>query len=197
MQYLHTEKGGHAFLTKRGHVMNFKHILVACISAAIFSACTSSEPQETADSVTATETTVSTINPYALVRGWLGHELLESIYFNGAYRPLPMNIEDSEDLRFSDGILQISDFYSANAELNEEGEIIYLHFSRETAPLDFSVYGVGFDAKPSDIPDKIGIADSIIGHEDSQMTYSFYGGGINRLEFFFDEKVLTDIIIAA
>ncbi len=91
---------------------------------------------------------------------------------------------------------------SVSAENNGDIEntrtvITALRFKRESAPADFSLYGVDFSAKPEDIPDIIGIANSVYGDGETTLTHSFFEGGITELTFVFNEKTLSEIYIAA
>ncbi len=169
----------------------------AAVSAAalILTGCGEGEEKITQPSETLTETT--TENPYLLVRGWDGSELLESIYCCGASCPLPIALEENPGLTLSDGILTFSDGSFAEAQTDNEGNVTALRFRQGSAPKDFSVYGVGFDARPDDIPDIIGIANSVVGGEDGPIIYSFYGGGITELTFVFEQQQLTEVYIAA
>ncbi len=148
----------------------------------------------------ASETTVSettTENIYLLVRGWNGQELLDSVFFADKNRPLPFSAEEDADFTYSDGKLVFSDGSYVQSYSDGNGNITALRFERGSAPADFSVYGVGFDASPEDIPDTVGIANSVVGGEDGPLTYSFYGGGITELTFVFEKRQLTEVYIAS
>jgi len=153
-------------------------------------------------SVTKTETA----SPYLLVRGWEGHELLDSLFLFGKNRPLPFALEDEPDLILSDGMLIFPDGSYAEATVSVENSddakigrtiITALRFKRESAPADFSLYGIDFRAAPNDIPDIIGIANSVYGDEETTLTHSFFEGGITELTFVFKEKSLSEVYIAA
>lgn len=146
------------------------------------------------------ETSATTANPYLLVRGWEGSELLDSIFYCGEKRPLPVTIEDEPEFFLSDGNLVFPDGSYAEATVDAaEDRIVVtaLRFKREAAPADFSVYGLDFGARPDDIPEIIGIANSVYGDEETTFTYSFFGGGITELTFVFKEKILSEIYIAS
>lgn len=172
-----------------------------------FSGCSGSandEPENLSESYSVTET--ETASPYLLVRGWEGRELLDSLFFCGKSRPLPFAIEDESDLILSDGMLIMPDGSYAEASLNAENTdgtenartvITALRFKHESAPADFSLYGIDFSANPDDIPDIIGIANSVYGDGETTLTYSFFEGGITELTFVFNEKILSEIYIAA
>ncbi len=171
-------------------------VLVFLSAAALFfTGCKEGEEEVTQTSETSTETT--TENPYLLVRGWDGWELLESIYCCGSNRPLPLSLEENPDFSLSENILTFPDGSFAEAHTDSEGNITALRFRQGSAPKDFSVYGVGFDARPDDIPEIIGIANSVVGGEDGPLVYSFYGGGITELTFVFEQQRLTEVYIAA
>lgn len=177
-----------AFVTKT-------KIISAGIAALLLSGCGSEAvPAVTETSETAAETT--TANPYLLVRGWDGHELLDSIFYCGQKRPLPLYPEDNPDFLFADGILTFPDGSSAEAVADIDGKITIMRFSRSSAPADFSVYGVGFDAKPGDIPGTVGIAN-IVEEYGERLSYRFLDGGITELTFVFEGNTLTEIYIAA
>ena len=140
------------------------------------------------------ETTVSEDNSYALVRPWVGSELLNSIFYCGEYRPLPIAAEEnadniSETIFFENG--------SATAKYDEFKNIIGLRFDRDSAPDDFSVYGIDFKSRPDDIPEKVGFADNIYGDINETITYSFHGGGITELTFVYTERSLVSVYIEA
>ena len=166
--------------------------LLAIIFSAAFLCSCSKEP-----AVTETETSAATVsedNSYALVRPWVGSELLDSIFYCGEYRPLPIAAEENADnlpetIFFDNG--------SATAKYDETGNIIGLKFERNSAPSDFSVYGIDFKSRPNDIPDKVGIADSIYGEINETITYSFRGGGITELTFVYTERSLVSVYIEA
>lgn len=190
---------------------------VAALAAALiftviifFSGCsvsTNDEPENFSESYSVTET--ETASPYLLVRGWEGRELLDSLFFCGKKRPLPFTLEDEPDLILSEGILIFpDDSYAEASEASVSAEnsggiettrtiITSLRFKRESAPADFSLYGIDFSAKPDDIPDTIGIANSVYGDEETTLTHSFFEGGITELTFVFKGKILSEIYIAA
>ncbi len=173
---------------------NIKNILAFVISAAMLSGCTA-EITEAEVTETTSETSATTQNEYILTRGWDGKELLDSIFYCGGYHPLPMSIEDNPDFTLSDKVLYFPDGSSAKTTADENGTITALNFSASTAPADFSVYGVGFDTHPSDIPVKLGFANTIVGSEETQMTFEFTGGGITRLYLEFKEGKLVTVYI--
>ena len=168
-----------------------KFFAIIFLAAAFLCSC-SKEP-----AVTETETSAATVsedNSYALVRPWVGSELLDSIFYCGEYRPLPIAAEENADnlpetIFFDNG--------SATAKYDETGNIIGLKFERNSAPSDFSVYGIDFKSRPNDIPDKVGIADSIYGEINETITYSFRGGGITELTFVYTERSLVSVYIEA
>ena len=165
------------------------------LSGAMLCGCDTAE-QETEVTETTTETTVTTFNQYILTRGWDGSELLASIYYCGDYRPLPLTIEEYPDFSLTDNILLFPDGSFAEAETDESGKITAVKFSYLSAPSDFSVYGIDFGARPSDIPEKVGFANYIYGDENSDITYVFEGSGITQLIFEFSEKKLTSVFIS-
>lgn len=150
----------------------------------------------TETSVTESET-VTAQNEYLLVRGWTGSELLDSIFYCGEKRPLPIASGVNPDIALSGSTLIFSDDSSAEATADENGNIISIRFERTSAPSDFSVYGIDFQSCPDDIPNKVGIADSIRGSKDETITYSFYGGGITELTFVYTDKQLESVYIAS
>lgn len=163
-------------------------------SAALMCSCTAKEPAVT--ETEPPETTVSEDYSYALVRPWVGSELLGSIFYCGEYRPLPIAAEENTDM----GNLPETIFFdngSATAKYDESGNIIGLRFERDSAPDDFSVYGIDFKSRPNDISKKAGIANSISGSPEETVTYSFYGGGITELTFVYAERSLVSVYIEA
>ncbi|MDE6764106.1 MAG: hypothetical protein K2J73_10580 [Oscillospiraceae bacterium] len=176
-------------------------IAAALTSAAftiLLSSCTNTSPETLVEISEPTETT--TVSPYLLVRGWDGGELLDSIFYCEKKRPLPLILDENPDLILSDGNLIFPDGSYAQATAITEDDrtvITALCFRRETAPADFSVYSVGFGARPDDIPDIVGIANRVYGSEETTFTHSFYDGGITELTFVFKEKVLSEIYIAS
>lgn len=175
--------------------MRYGYILAIAITAAMLCGCT--EKNETEVTETTTETSATTFNEYILTRGWEGSELLASIFYCGEYRPLPMTIEENPDFTLSDNILYFPDGSFADAETDDNGVIKSLTFSRNTAPFDFSVYGIDFSARPSDIPEKVGFANYISGDENERIVYTFEGGGISQLIFEFTEGKLNVVHISA
>lgn len=177
-------------------------------AAAVFSGCTNSfnntdlETGIVSESVTEAETA----SPYLLVRGWEGRELLDSLFFCGKNRPLPFALEDEPDLILSEDILIFPDGSYAEASVSSENidgaenpriTVTALRFKRESAPADFSLYGVDFSTKPNDITESVGIANNVYDDGKNLLTHSFYEGGITELTFVFSENVLSEIYIAA
>lgn len=172
--------------------------LTAAAFTILFTSCTNAEPEAVTETSETTETT--TASPYLLVRGWEGSELLNSIFYCGENRPLPLILDENPDLILSDGNLIFPDGSYAQAATitdNERTIVAALRFKRETAPADFSVYGVDFSTKLDDIPDIVGFANSVSGSEETTFTYSFFEGGITELTFVFNEKVLSEVYIAS
>ncbi len=204
-------------MRERSLAMNKKNAAASAVAASaaaliftitiFFSGCcgsTNDEPENFSESYSVTET--ETASPYLLVRGWEGWELLDSLFFCGKSRPLPFALEDEPDLILSENILIFPDGSYAEASVSAENSggtetartvITSLRFKRESAPADFSLYGIDFSAKPDDIPDTIGIANSVYGDEETTLTHSFFEGGITELTFVFKGKILSEIYIAA
>lgn len=179
--------------------MNVKNILtkLAALSlplCMLSGCCRSNSEAVTETSVTESET-VTVQNEYLLVRGWTGSELLDSIFYCGEKRPLPVAAEEN-GFTLSGNTVVFSDGSSAEATADENGNIISLRFERTSAPSDFSVYGIDFRSRPDDIPSKVGIADSVSGDKDETITYSFYGGGLTELTFVYTDKRLESVYIA-
>ena len=166
----------------------------AIIFMAAFLCSCSKEPTVTETELP--ETTVSEDNSYALVRPWSGREMLDSIFYCGEYRPLPIAAEENADLENLPETI-FFDNGSATAKYDEFGNVIGLKFERNSAPDDFSVYGIDFKSRPNDIPDKVGIADSIYGEINETITYSFRDGGITELTFVYSERSLVSVYIEA
>ncbi len=176
--------------------MKYKAILPIILSALLLCGCNAKK--EEAASETATETvTDTTFNEYILTRGWDGQELLESIFYCGEYHPLPLDTEACPDFTLSDSVLYFPDNSFAEVETDENGIITAMKFSASTAPSDFSVYGISFNSRPSDIPTYVGFANYVSGDEDTKIIYTFEGGGITRLVFEFTERKLTMVYISA
>lgn len=171
--------------------MKKNKIFTAALAAVLLCGCSGNVP-ETAE--TSSETTVTEDNSYALVRPWTGSELLESIFYCGENRTLPITADENIDLENLPGII-FFDSGSAAAKYDEAGNIVGLKFERETAPEDFSVYGINFKSRPDDISDKVGIADSIYGDKNETVTYSFRGGGITELTFVYVNRSLASVYI--
>ena len=169
--------------------------LVMAINAILLCGCTENEEAEITETIT--ETSATTFNEYILTRRWNGDELLESIFYCGEFHPLPMNVEDYSEFVLLDGILYLPDNYRAIATTDENGAITALEFTISSAPYDFSIYGINFNSRPSDIQEQIGFANSITGDEDTTIVFEFSGGGINRLIFEFTERQLTSVYISA
>ncbi|MBD5141758.1 MAG: hypothetical protein HDT25_10170 [Ruminococcus sp.] len=168
--------------------------LLAIIFSAAFLCSCSKEPAVTETETSAT--TVSEDNSYALVRPWVGSELLDSIFYCGEYRPLPIAAEENADLENLSETIFFENG-SAAAKYDEFRNVIGLRFERDSAPDDFSVYGIDFKSRPYDIPDKVGFADSIYGDINETITYRFYGGGITELTFVYTERSLVSVYIEA
>ena len=172
--------------------------LTAVAFIILLSGCTNTESEAVSETSETTETT--TASPYLLVRGWEGRVLLDSIFYCGENRPLPIVLEENPNLVLSDGNLVFPDgsYAKATAVVEDDRTVITaLRFRRETAPEDFSVYGVDFDARTDDIPNIVGIANKVYGSEETTFTHSFFGGGITELTFVFKERVLSEIYIAS
>ncbi|MBQ8786741.1 MAG: hypothetical protein IJZ61_03800 [Oscillospiraceae bacterium] len=174
--------------------MKYRYILALALSAALLCGC-EKEKAETEVTETTAETTETTFNEYILTRSWDGAELLASVFFCGEYQPMPWNIEACPDFQLSDNILIFPDGSFAEVSADENGNILSVKFSAETAPADFSIYGIDFNAEPKDIPEKVGYANSISGSENSEMVFEFNGGGISQLIFEFNEKSLIAVYI--
>lgn len=171
-----------------------KYKLLAAFFAAVILCSCSAE----GTAVTETETSVTTVSEdtgYALVRPWTGSEMLGSIFYCGEKRPLPIAAAEDVDLKNLPAVL-FFDSGSAAAKYDESGNIVGLKFERGTAPADFSIYGIDFKSRPDDIPDKVGIADSI-GDIDGTITYTFRDGGITELTFVYTERSLVSVYIEA
>lgn len=174
----------------------------AALSAAAFtillSGCTSIEPETVSET---SETTVATTeNPYLLVRGWDGSELLDSVFFCGENHPLPINLNEDTELILSDENLIFPDSSYAEATVNTENDptvVTALRFRRDTAPADFSVYGTDFSLRPDDVPNIFGIANSVYNDKNNALIYSFFGGGITELTFVFQNDILSEVYIAS
>lgn len=167
-----------------------------CALAVMICGCTADKniPEETEQTISVS---VTENYEYALVRGWTGSELMSSVFYCGEFHPLPLDPEENEGFSFSDGILTFPDGSFASAITDENGIITSLKFERNSAPKDFSVYGIDFSSVPDDIPDKVGIAESVYGDKEETITYSFYGGGIGGLTFVYTYKNLVSVQIAA
>ncbi|MBD5144593.1 MAG: hypothetical protein HDT21_01535 [Ruminococcus sp.] len=174
----------------------------AALSAAAFtillSGCTSAEPETISE--TSETTVVTTENPYLLVRGWDGRELLDSVFFCGESHPLPIALNEDTKLILSDGNLIFPDGSYAEAVVNTENDlpvVTALHFKRETAPSDFSIYGADFSLRPDDVPDIFGFANSIYSDKNNALVHSFFDGGITELTFVFQNDILSEVYIAS
>lgn len=176
--------------------MKYTTLLAIAVSAAILSGCTT-ETTETEVTETTSETSATTFNQYILTRGWDGNELLESIFYLGEYHPLPMSIEDKPDYTLSDGFLYFPDGSYARAAVDEDGRIVALNLSADTAPDDFSIYGIDFSSRPSEISEKVGFANAVVGNEEEDIMFEFTGGGISQLTFKFSQKKLIAVYIHA
>ena len=172
-----------------------KNVLSVILSAVLLCSCGGGDEIMSETAVSESETVTTTFNEYILVRYWTADELLDSIFFGGKQRPLPFIPEENGDYVFSDETMIFPDGTFVTAEENELGEINALRFDAVSAPADFSVYGIDFYSRPRDIPDKVGIADSIYGNTDETIVYSFYGGGITELTFTYTEMRLESVYI--
>ena len=178
-----------------GSIKKSMFIICSLALAALMCGCTTEQniPEENAsDTESVTEN-----YEYALVRGWTGGELMNSIFYCGEFHPLPLSVEENEGFSLSDKILAFPDGSFASAAADENGIITSLKFERNSAPKDFSVYGIDFSSVPDDIPNKVGIAESVKGDKEETITYSFYGGGIGELTFVYKYKILVSVQIAA
>ena len=151
------------------------------------------------ESVTLSETSETSGDDYQylLVRGWTGKEMLSSIFYRGEYHTLPLVPGENEDFTISDSKMIFPDGSYAYAYTDADGTVTAMTFERRSAPSDFSIYGVGFDSVPDDIPQKIGIANEVDGDREGNITYSFYGGGIGELTFVYTDKQLMSVYISA
>ena len=174
-------------------MMRNKKILPLLLAALLCGCSGGKEAEVTTVSESGTVTT--TVNEYALVRFWTADELLDSIFCCGEFRPLPFDPEETEGFTFSDGILIFPDGSYAAAEMNEDGEIVSLRMEAMSAPLDFSVYGIGFDSVPEDIYEYVGIPDAVSGSVNESIVYTFYGGGISALSFLYTDRMLEGVYI--
>ena len=169
--------------------------LIVAILAISLCGCTENEEAEITE--TATETSATTFNEYILTRSWSGDELLASIFYCGEFHPLPMNVEDCPDFTLSDGMLYFPDNSYAVASTAGSGTITALEFNVASAPYDFSVYGIDFKARPSDVQEEIGFANSVTDNENTELILRYTGGGINQLVFTFIEEQLVSVYISA
>lgn len=172
--------------------------LTAAAFTILLSGCTSAEPEAVPE---ISETTVTaTENPYLLVRGWDGSELLDSVFFCGENHPLPIALDENTEFILSDGNLIFPDGSYAEATVNTENDlpiVTALHFKRETAPADFSVYGTDFNLRPDDVPNIFGFANSVYNDKNDALIHSFFGGGITELTFVFQDSILSEVYIAS
>ena len=175
--------------------MRLRLLLITAFAAVLLCGCTEKKDAEITE--TLTETSASTFNEYILTRGWDGNELLETIFYCSEYHSLPMNIEEYSEFVLSEGILYFPDNSYAEAETDESGRITALKFISSAAPYDFSIYGVGFNSRITDIQNKIGFANSVYGDEETIITFTYEGGGITQLVFEFKEKKLISVYISA
>ncbi|MDE6746203.1 MAG: hypothetical protein K2J72_06145 [Oscillospiraceae bacterium] len=174
----------------------------AALSAAAFtillSGCAGTEPETVSE--TSETTAATTENPYLLVRGWDGSELLDSVFFCGENHPLPIALNKDTELILSDGNLIFPDGSYAEATVNTENDqpiVTALRFRRETAPADFSLYGTDFSLRPDDVPNIFGFANSVYGSEETTLVHSFFGGGITELTLVFKNDILSEVYIAS
>lgn len=170
-----------------------KTICAAVLTALIMTGCGNDPAENPPAEETAPVTT--TMNEYALVRSWTADELLKSIYFCGEYHTFPIIPAENENFIFSDGYVIFPDGSQAYTASDGDGNIIGMGFDRQTAPSDLSVLSIDLSSVPDDIPNKVGIADSIYGDKDETITYSFFGGGITELTFVYTDKTLERIYI--
>ncbi|GEM_PF-2900450 len=178
--------------------MKHLYMLILALSVLMLSGCTEQTIEtEITETETTSETSATTFNEYVLTRNWDGNELLASIFFLGEYHPLPMAIDDKPDYSYSDGMLYFPDGSYAEAAVDEKGRIISLNLTRESAPVDFSIYGIDFNSIPTDIPQKVGIANAVTEGEDEKITFGFTGGGISQLVFEFSGNSLTAVHVHA
>lgn len=173
--------------------MKLAPMIIISAAAVMLTGCGKANEAVVTEAVTTETATETTFNEYAAVRAFTAQELLESVFYCGEYRPMPY--APDEGFTFSDGELTCPDGSLMYAVTDEEGKLIELKLERGTAPADFSIYGVGFEAIPIDIYDKVGIPESVYGDEDTQITFTFTGGGISELTFVFNERVLTEVCI--
>lgn len=171
----------------------YKIFAIILTAAVLLCGCSGREPEVTE---TVPETTVTEDNSYALVRPWTSGELLNSIFYCGEKRPLPIAAEENTDTENLPETV-FFDSGSAAAKYDESGNIMGLKFERDTAPADFSVYGISWESRPDDIPEKVGIADSIYGDKNETITYTFRGGGITELTFVYINRSLASVYIEA
>lgn len=152
-------------------------------------------PEET---VTVSETSETSGDDYRylLVRGWTGNELLSSIFYCGEYRPLPLVPGENDDFTIADSKMIFPDGSYAYAYTDSRGTVTSMTFERQYSPADFSVYGVGFDSVPEDIPQKIGIANEVDGDREGTISYIFYDGGIRGLKFIYTDNKLVSVYIS-
>lgn len=175
--------------------MRYRYI-IAAVLCAVLCGCNADTAEKTEVTETTAETSETTVNyDFALVRTWTGDELMNSIYYCGGYHPMPTPLADNPDFTLSDGLLTMPTGY-AEASADENMNITSIHFSEATAPSDFSVMGIDFDSRPSEIPEKVGFADYIEGTEEETIEYRFFGGGVKQLVFIFTERKLTDVFIS-
>ena len=175
--------------------MKYRLMIPIIVSALMLCSC--ADYKETEVTETTSETSATTFNEYVLTRGWDGDELLASIFYCGEYHPLPMNIEDCPDFVLSDGLLYFPDGSYAVATTDGNGTITALEFNVASAPFDFSVYGIDFFARPYDIQKNVGFANSVMGDENTEISFGYSGGGINQLVFNFKDKQLISVYISA
>ena len=175
--------------------MKYKLLILIIASAVMLCSCANDTEAEVTE--TTSETSATTFNEYILTRGWDGDELLASIFYCGEFHPLPMSIEDCPDFVLSDGILYFPDGSHAAATTDGNGKITALEFNAASAPFDFSVYGIDFFARPYDIQEKVGFANSVMGDENTEITFGYSGGGINQLVFRFENEQLVSVYISA
>lgn len=175
--------------------MKLKTIMILSAAAVMLTGCGKEKEAAVTEAVTSETATETTFNQYAAVRGFTAQELLDSVFYCGEYRPMLSTPDES--FKVQNGIMTFPDGTWMYAVTDVEGRVVSIQLERDTAPADFSVFGVGFDSVPSDVYDKLGIPEGAYGDEDTRLTLSFTGGGIAELIFVFNERVLTEVCFRA